>query len=174
MLGLAGTALAVFGLVQVQDMKAAQSTAGIPKIGFVRSNDLIAGYPEFASAKATLENEAQGMQHEADDLEQRMTKLQQEAAADGASWSTVKKKEKSAEMQQIQEKYQALSSKVKARQSEVMEPLLQKLNAKVQEYGQKEHYTVIFGTESAGVIVYGQPAADVTEAILASIKQGTK
>jgi outer membrane protein len=163
LLSLAGGAYAVVRL----------HTATPVRIGYIRSEALLAQYKPVIAIQKKLQEETVGVQQ---DLEKRYKELE-------AMDAEIKKKSEVLTMQALAPQIQRLQSKqneflqlqqnvqaqVGEKQAQLMEPILQDINTFVTKYGKDNGYTMIFGMPIQGMIVYGDPAEDLTDVIAAEL-----
>lgn len=163
LLSLVGAAYAVVQL----------HTATPVRIGYIRSEALLAQYKPVIAIQKKLQEETAGVQQ---DLEKRYKELE-------AMDADLKKKSEVLTMQALAPQIQRLQSKqneflqlqqnvqaqVGEKQAQLMEPILQDINSFVTKYGKDNGYTMIFGMPIQGMIVYGDPAEDLTDVIAAEL-----
>ncbi len=148
-------------------------TATPVRIGYIRSEALLAQYKPVIAIQKKLQEETVDVQQ---DLEKRYKELE-------AMDAEIKKKSEVLTIQALAPQIQRLQSKqneflqlqqnvqaqVGEKQAQLMEPILQDINTFVTKYGKDNGYTMIFGMPIQGMIVYGDPAEDLTDVIAAEL-----
>ncbi len=143
------------------------------KIGFVRSEQILQQYKPALAVQQQLQKETADAQK---DLEKRYKELQ-------AMDADIKKKSQILTMQalapqieKMQRKQneflqlqQSIQQQVSQKQTEMLEPIFQDISNFINKYGRDNGYAVVFGTPVEGIIVYGDPANDLTETIVSEL-----
>jgi outer membrane protein len=159
----------VYLLFKTADLK----SSGSLKIGYVRSEQLLQQYKPALAVQQKLQQETADAQK---DLEKRYKELQT-MDADIKKKSEVltmqalapqieKMQRKQNEFLQLQ---QSIQQAVQQKQSELLEPIFQDVSNFINKYGRDKGYAVVFGTPVEGIIVYGDPANDLTETIITEL-----
>lgn len=165
-------ALAGLALTTVTAGAADAQTAGT-KIGFVNSQKIIAEAPGAAEVRTTIEKEMN--KHRADlaladdslkNMVQAYEKKQLVLSTDARS-----KEEASLRTRQqaLQKRAQDLEDVMVKRQQELAKPIMDRINTVLQDMRKEGGYVLILDAASGG-IVSADPAADLTDAVLAKLK----
>ncbi len=159
----------VYLLYKTADLK----SSGPLKIGYVRSEQILQQYKPALAVQQRLQQETADAQQ---DLEKRYKELQ-------AMDADIKKKSEVLTMQalapqieKLQRKQneflqlqQSIQQQVQQKQSQLLEPVFQDVSNFITKYGRDNGYAVVFGTPVEGIIVYGDPANDLTETIVTEL-----
>lgn len=167
--GLAGACGVLLIAVVVLFMKVQSLESRGAKIGYVKSDQLMAQYKPAIAVQQRLQQESAGVQKELEgrygelqmmnaDLETKSKVLSSAAMAPHVE----KFQRKQQEFYQIQ---QSVQQQVGQKQAQLLEPIIQDIGNFINKYGKDHGYTVIFGTPMEGVIVYGDAGNDLTEAL---------
>jgi outer membrane protein len=143
------------------------------KIAFVNSQKIIADAPGAAEIRTTIEREMN--KHRADlaladdslkNMIQSYEKRQLVLSADART------KEETAirsRQQALQQRAQSLEEQMAKRQNDLAKPLMDRINAILQELRKEGGYALILDAASGG-IVSADPAIDLTETVLTRLK----
>ncbi len=143
------------------------------KLGYVRSETLLTQYKPAIAVQQKIQQETAGAQK---DLEKRYKDLQ-------AMDADIKKKSEVLTMQALAPQIEKLQRKqneflqlqqsiqqtVSQKQAELLEPIFKDISDFINKYGRDNGYSLIMGTPVEGIIVYGDPAQDLTEVILSEL-----
>ena len=166
-------AAAGLSLIAVIYLLTVQFGHGNVKIGFVKSDVLLAQYKpamavnqrmqmESAQAQQELEGRYKELQSMDADLQNKLKVLTQQALAPQIE----KFQKKQNEFYQIQQGHQ---QQLQQRQAQLLEPIFQDISNFINKYGKDHGFTVILGTPMEGLVVYGDAGADLTETILTEL-----
>lgn len=143
------------------------------KIGYVKSDVLLAQYKPAMAVQQRMQAESMGAQKELEgrykelqamdaELQKKLQVLTQQALAPQIE----KFQKKQNEFYQLQQGHQqALQQK----QAQLLEPIFQDISNFINKYGKDHKFTVILGTPMEGLVVYGDSGADLTDAILTEL-----
>jgi len=148
------------------------------KIAFVDSTKLINEYQEKIDIEAQFKTKADKFQKRADSLSRAF----QGEAMD------FENKSKSLSQTAAQEQYGALMQKrqvmgqqLQAEELQIqqegqteMDTLVKKIRTFVKDYGEKNQYTFILGSNEAGSVLYGEKSKDITEEVLKELNAAYK
>jgi outer membrane protein len=160
----------IAGLALTATPAAAQAPA---KIAFINSQKLIAEAPGAAEARTTIEREVN--KHRADlalaedSLKNMITDFQKKQLA--LSKDARDKEEASIRTRQqtLQKRADDLESQVSKRQSDLVKPIMDRINTVLDSMRKEGGYSIIFDV-SAGSIVAADPALDLTDQVLTRLK----
>ena len=163
--------MALAGLALTAGTASAQ-TAGT-KIGFVNSQKIIAEAPGAADVRATIEREMN--KHRADlaladdSLKNMVTAYEKKQLVLSAD---ARQKEETAirsRQQALQARAQSLEEQMIKRQSELAKPIMDQINTVLQDLRKEGGYAIILDAANGGIVA-ADPAADLTEQVLARLK----
>ncbi|MBI2968995.1 MAG: OmpH family outer membrane protein [Bacteroidetes bacterium] len=149
-----------------------------PKIGYVRSQNLIYGYLGMKEAQSRFQEKTNQWQTNTDtlrfDYQKSLSAYQQEYSK--LSEKERKERENLLELQKnnVLNYSDAVSKKAKEEEEKMTEGVLNQINAFAEEFGKSEGYDIIFGTTLSGNLLYGNGAMDITDELLAGLNDKYK
>jgi outer membrane protein len=166
-------AAAGLSLISVIYLLSLHFNGGNVKIGYVKSDVLLAQYKpamavqqrmqmESAQAQQELEGRYKELQSMDAELQKKLQVLTQQALAPQIE----KFQKRQNEFYQLQQGHQ---QQLQQKQAQLLEPIFQDISNFINKYGKDHGYTVVLGTPMEGLVVYGDPAADLTETILTEL-----
>lgn len=143
---------------------------GAPKVGYVRTGEVISGSVAFKSARSSYEKQIMAWQTNLDTLESEYARnLSQFNSASLQMNADARESHQIglAEQRATIERYStAISLRAKEEEKRLSDSLLKQINALVEQYGREHGYDVILGTTSEGSLLYGSEATDITKNVL--------
>lgn len=153
------------------------SSVNAQKIGYTNSAAILQAMPEFKSAETTVATYKSQLQSKlekaAADWQAKVQKFQQDYQS--GILTPVQAQEKEAalgtEQQEIAQMEQQLSIQLNQKETEVLEPILIKLQDAIEAVGKENGYDYILNADnfSGGVILYKKPGDDVTAKVKAKL-----
>ena len=143
------------------------------KIGFVDNVELVNSYQEKIDTEEKIKAKIEAFQKRTDSLRQtfQLEINDAEIQARKMSQAGIQKLSKD-----LQDKEQILSQRVQFEQNQIAQEsqsqndsLIQKVKTFVKDYGKKNGYTYILGSNDAGSVMYGEDANDLTQTILEAL-----
>lgn len=138
------------------------------KVAYIDTSKLLSKSNEMQNLKKQLEKEQTSIAGNIDTL---TTELQNSLKEYEKSQSKMSPKEKQLsqellrnKQQQLIQYQQAVQQKVQGEEQKKTQEVLNTINARIKEYGERKGYKLILAT-SGGNIAYGDQAADITEEI---------
>lgn len=162
------TALA--GVMMTAGAASAQTPA---KIAFVNSQKIIAEAPGATDVRTTIEREMNKHRADlalADDSLKNMISAYEKKQL--VLSTDARKKEEDVirgRQQALQTRAEALENQMQKRQSELVKPIMDRINTVLQDVRKEGGYTLILDA-AAGSIVAADPALDLTDSVLARLK----
>ena len=151
---------------------------GQAKVGYVDSNTLLTKFTSAADAKAKLEDQNTQWAQEMARMNEELRKLQDELDKQSLLLSEAKKAEKAdeikalyTEIQKFKDQKWGQNGEYFRKQTELMQPVLDKINEIIQRIGEDEKFDYILDT-AQGSVLYAQIDHDLTERILAELERG--
>ena len=142
------------------------------KIGYIDSNRILAEYKGTKDLEAQYNKVINEWQKKADKMKKEILDMQSELQSQSLLLSEDAKMRKMEELQTKQQEYEQFlqdiwgaNGKAKQKNEEIMKPLIEKINAILQNIGKDENYTIIFDI-AGGSVVYTQDGLDLTEKVL--------
>lgn len=165
-------ALAALALVTLAPLAARAQSANGLKIAYVDSEAIIRKAPGYDEASDAFNKTASSWR---DTLEQKRTRLQQlydDYKKQEVILSPEKKTEKQQEILQLEQETQDYYQKkfgpdgeAAAKQAELMKPIIDRVNAVIDQVRQEGGYSLIFDL-NAGALVAGDPALNITDEVI--------
>lgn len=147
--------------------------AGPVKIGYINSQKIIAEAPGAAEARTTIEREMNKHQADlalADDsIKNAIADFQKKQLALSADAREKQQQDIRTRQQALQARADLLEQQMQKRQQDLVKPIMDKINTVLDALRKENGYTIIFDT-AAGSIVAADPAADLTDTVLARLK----
>jgi len=157
------TAIVLLGLTSLVSAQAMKS-------GYVDSDKIFAEYSEWAKADEEFQTEYRAWDEQAQDLQNELLDLQDEYERQRLILSDEKKKEREAAIDAKRQALDAFTNKIfgpggeaERRQANLVKPLLDKINAAIEQVATEGNYDFIF---TAGGLAYGKKEYDVTDKVL--------
>jgi|SRR5690606_16840401 len=148
------------------------------KIAFVDSTKLINEYQEKIDIEAQFKTKADKFQKRADSLSRA---FQGEAMEFENKSKTLSQTAAQEQYGALMQKRQAMGQQLQAEELQIqqegqteMDSLVKKIRTFVKDYGEKNQYTFILGSNEAGSVLYGEKAKDITEEVLKELNEAYK
>ncbi len=159
----------VFAMIAGAVMVPVQETM---KLGFIDSQAVIGAYPGTADAQATFNTENSAWERQAQDMQAEVNQLNQELERQSMAMTEARRTQLTAELQTRYTDYQTFIDEVWGqtgraylRNQELMAPIVEKVNALLEQVGQDEGWDYIFDAASGG-LVYADSAYDLTPRVI--------
>lgn len=164
-------ALAALALAGAAPLSA-QATTGA-KIGYINSARVIQEAPGAAEARAELEREMTSSRAQLQAMEDSMTALMTQYQQQSVMLSADAKKQREDEIRAKQgtwqQRAQELEDTFSQRQQTLMKPIMDKIQAAINDLRQAEGYAIIFDMASQAMVA-ADPALDLTEKVMTRLK----
>lgn len=146
------------------------------KVGFVDSQALLERMPEYKAAEQEIERLTQQWQKEIDDIYARVERLFQQYREQEPMMSPEMKRRKQEEIETEERRARELQRKrfgpngdLFKQREEKMKPILDKLQQAIQAVAQEKKFAIVIDRSAGGVVLYGESAYDLTEAVAAKL-----
>ena len=165
--GILALGLLVFG--------AAGAAAQGVKIGYIKSQTILANAPGRAAAETQFEKEmttyrAQ-VQRMGDSLNTLIADYNKQEVSLSPQAKETRQKDIRAKEEEYQRRTQELQQQVRAREAELVRPIMEQINKVIDELRAEEGYSMIFDAENqSGVVVAADKNLDLTEKVLARLR----
>ena len=174
MRNLFASLIAAAGMFAVAAPLAAQATTPAAlKVGYINTARVIQEAPGTDSAQATLQREMASFQTQIktmeDSLQALMTDYQSRQLVMSAEAKTRAEQNIRDKQQQFQQRAEQLRQQAQLRQQQIMDPIMQRIDAVITEVRKAEGFGIVLDASSE-VIVSADPALDLTEKVLARLK----
>ncbi|MGD2068138.1 MAG: OmpH family outer membrane protein [Gemmatimonadota bacterium] len=167
------------GLIALATLAGSTAAAGqqaVPRIAYINSERILQATPEVQDAQESLGAELQGYRDEvqqmADDLEQMIQQYEQRQLTMSAEAKEQRESEIRAKQQEYRQRVQQLDQQAAQRQSEVVQPIMDRINQVIEQIRAEGDYAMIFDV-SAGAIIAADPALDLTEEVITRLDQAS-
>jgi len=138
------------------------------KIGHINTADLIEQLPEYKEALQKLETQSENFKKQLDKLIVDYRKLLEEYDLLPADISDLDRKDKEIEINQLKERVQAYQEEAEKQlgleQEKLIKPILENVQAKIQEVAKEKGFDYILDT-SSGVVLYFNESQDISELV---------
>ncbi|MDZ7330437.1 MAG: OmpH family outer membrane protein [candidate division KSB1 bacterium] len=150
------------------------------KIGIVHSQKVIAELKEWQDAQKKLDEVIRQWENEGQEMLQKLQQMREQFDAQSLLLSETKKKEKQQELEALsmqlqkfqREKFDPQSGEVVRKQAELIQPVLDKINAVIKKIGDEEKFDYIFDTNNGAILYFGSDQPDLTDRVLAELNKG--
>ena len=143
------------------------------KIGYINSQDILAAAPGAQEAKdqfdadmVTYRTEVEGLASELDNL---VRQYEQQQAMLSPSARQTRETDIRAKQQAYQERVAAIDERAGLRQQELVQPVMDRVNAAIEEIRAEGSYALIVDV-SSGAVVAADPLLDLTQEVLARLQ----
>lgn len=164
--------LIVFGLLLLA------SCQNEMKTGFIDNSKLINDYQKKKDVEASFKTKIETFDKKVDSIGQA---FQIEAQAFQQKAATLPQKEAQEQYQMLGQKQQMLQQQFQAEEQLIqkesqtqIDTLIKEVRAFVKDYGKKNGYTYILGSNEAGSVLYGDESKDLTKEILEELNKSYK
>ena len=149
-----------------------------PKLGFVKSKELFDGYLGTKEAKAKYSKSTEELSGNIDTLTQQFNKSLAEFNATYQKLSHAEREEKKRlltyQKQNLDKYSEVVEGKISEEDQKLTQGVVNQVNTFITEYGKKNGYSIIYGTNLSGNIIYGADAYDLTNEILTELNNQYK
>ncbi|MEN2993122.1 MAG: OmpH family outer membrane protein [Bacteroidia bacterium] len=142
------------------------------KVGFVDSQAILEKLPEYKAAEQEIERLTQQWQKEIEEQYARVEQLFQQYREQEPLMSPEMKRRKQEEIEAEERKVRELQRRrfgpngdLFKQREEKMKPILDRLQQAIQAVAQERRFSIILDRSVGGVLLYGEAAYDVTEAV---------
>ncbi len=149
------------------------------RIGYIDSNRIMGEYSETKAVQAELEKEQRKMEADYNKLIAQLDSLGQDYEKQRLLMSEQRRTEKENEIEQKREQIQQFQlekfgpqGEIYQKESQLLTPVLKKIDEAIKIVGAEEGYDYIFDANS-GAIVYALNAHDLTEDVLKELQEAT-
>lgn len=151
---------------------------GQVRIAYIDSERLRKEYKDFLEAQRQYDKEVEAWQKEAELKRSELDKLQDEYDRQSLLLSEDKRKEMEMRIKDKRKEYEEFlaslfgeNGRAMRRNAELTKPLLEKINAVLQEIATAERIDIILDIGS-GAVAYGKPELDLTDKLLEKLNKG--
>lgn len=143
------------------------------KTAYVDTTVLMREYSEMKEIEADFTQRSEEIRMELDSLakgfQQEVVEYQENMATMSQAERQQREKELMQKQQLLQQQQQIRSGQLRQESDVVVDSLVAKVKDFVEEYGEREGYTYIFGSNESANILYAKEGLDITQEILAEL-----
>jgi len=147
------------------------------KVAYVQTALLLDQAPGRAEAEAQFEKETGGYRDQikrmSDSLDAMVSGFQKRQASLTATTRDAQAKEIQSKQQEFQRRSAELEQKAQGRQNELVQPILDKVKAAIEEVRVEGGYAMIFNADQGSPIVAVDKSLNVTDKVLSKLKGST-
>lgn len=147
------------------------------KVAYVQTSLLLDQAPGRAEAEAQFEKETVGYRDQikrmSDSLDAMVSGFQKRQASLTATTRDAQAKEIQSKQQEYQRRTAELEQKAQGRQNELVQPILDKVKAAIEEVRVEGGYAMIFNADQGSPIVAVDKSLNVTDRVLSKLKGTT-
>jgi len=147
------------------------------KVAYVQTSVLLEQAPGRAEAEAQFEKETgtyrDQIKRMSDSLNAMVASFEQRQASLAAAARDAQAKNITAKQQEYQRRTQELEQKAQGRQNELVQPILDKIKAAIEEVRVEGGYAMIFNADQGSPIVAVDKSLNVTDRVLTRLKGTT-
>ncbi|HSP12779.1 MAG TPA: OmpH family outer membrane protein [Salegentibacter sp.] len=148
------------------------------KTAYVDTTKLIQEYQEMKDVEAEFNEKSETVKGELDSAASAFQSEVQEYQAQMNSMSQAQRQEKEQELmqkqQQLQQQQQQRGGVLRQESDAAIDSIVEKVKSYVEEYGEENGYTYIFGSNESASIMYAKDGLDLTEEILEELNASYK
>ncbi|MDT0294675.1 OmpH family outer membrane protein [Mesonia ostreae] len=163
--------LLVFGAVVL-------SSCNQEKTAYVNNTKLIQDFKEMKSTEARFTKKSDKLKKELDSVAMQFQKEVQAYQEQSTSMSDAQKQEKESmlmqKQQQLQRQQQMQSNQLREESDVVIDSLITTVKDFVADYGEKNGYTYIFGSNESANIMFAKEGKDITDEVLKALNESVK
>jgi outer membrane protein len=142
------------------------------KLGIVDYEKTVRAYVGYADIEAQFERQRESWNQELDRRSRELKAMEEDFRAQQLMLSDEKKRDKLVELEtqqrELERYYQQIfgpGGEAARKNEELLQPILDKVLAIVQELGEQEDFRAIFDSSSTGII-YAEPGVDLTQKVI--------
>lgn len=140
------------------------------KVAYVNTSELIKGYVEMKEVEEKFNIKSAKIKKELDFLAEKFQKEVQNYQQEMISLNTEQRNEKEThlmqEQKEIQQQQKEMADALKKESDIAINAIVEKVKAYVNNFGKKNNYTFIFGSNESANIMYAKEGLDITDIIL--------
>jgi len=153
-------------------------TMSIPDVRYVKSADLIYSYEGMKDAQKKQEKVMNEVQSNLDTLQLDFQKAVNNYNQDFPKLSKDERieREKLLSLQQnnLQQYSKNAEDKIKTKDEQITQGVLNQVNSFVEEYAKKKGYDIVLGTTTSGNILFAREQMDITDEVLKALNENYK
>jgi len=139
------------------------------KIGYINSQEILASAPGAREAQTAFEQDMQGFNAEAQQLQDELTRMQQQLQQQELTLSPEAKRNRQQQIaqkaQEAQDKMAELDQRAAGRRAELVQPIMDQITAVIETMREEGNYALILDV-AAGSVISADPSLDLTQEVL--------
>lgn len=166
------------GLVLVFAMMFLASCQNEMKTGFINNSELMKEYQKRKDIEETFKGKVEKFDRKIDSIGKS---FQAKAASLQESDPQMARKESQQQYQALTQQYQMFQQQTQMEEQNIqkesqteIDTLIKQVRTFVKDYGKKNGYTYILGSNEAGSVMYGEESKDITKEILDELNKSYK
>lgn len=148
------------------------------KTGFIDNNKLINEYQKKIDIEASVKSKIEAFDQKVDSVGKAFQAEAQDFQLKAASMSQKAAQEQyqllGQKQQRLQQQFQMEEQTIQKESQTKIDTLVKEVRNFVKDYGKKNGFTYILGSNEAGSVLYGEDSKDLTEAILGELNKAYK
>jgi outer membrane protein len=156
----------------------ANSASAQLKLGYIDSQKILEKYKEAQDAQKQLQDLNKRWQDEAENMQKELQTKLEELESQALLLSDERKKEKETELQnlnirlqQFQQEKWGNQGEVFTKRAELMQPVIDKINAEIKKIGAEEKFDYIFDVVNGNILHVSASQPDLTEKVLEELNK---
>lgn len=149
------------------------------KLGYIDSQKILESYKESQDAQKQLASLNEQWQQDAKNMQQDLQEKQDQLESQSLLLSEEKKNEKAQEIQNLYIRFQQFQQEkwgpqgeVYSKQKELMQPVLDKINAAIRRMGAEDKFDYIFDVVAGNILYASDDQPDLTPRVLDELNKG--
>jgi outer membrane protein len=150
------------------------------KVGYVHTQKILSTFKDAVDVNRKVEEIDRQYQAEGREMQENLQTLQEQYQSQSLLLSDAKKREKEQEIQNLvmklqnfqREKYDPQTGEIFKKQSELLQPVYDKINTVIKKIGEDEKYDMILDTASGNILHVSDTVTDLTDKILEELNKG--
>jgi len=149
------------------------------KIGYIDSRKILSSYKEAQDAQERLDKINKEWEAEAREMQKQFQDLGEQLDSQALLLSDERKQEKQQELQNLYLKIQQFQAdkwgqngEYFKKNQEIMQPVIDKVNAAIKKVGEEQGFDLIFDTVAANIVYASPKMPDLTDIVLEELEKG--
>ncbi len=147
------------------------------KIGYINSQQIIQEAPGAQQAQQQLQQQLSEYRSEVqqmgEELQQMIEQYEQQQMTLSEQARQSREEEIRQQQQEYQDRIQQLENQAAQRQQELVAPIMERINAVIEDIRREGNYTMIFDVAAQGIIA-ADPGLDLTPEVIRRLKQNSQ
>jgi outer membrane protein len=164
----------IFALVGISLIFGANVNAQKPyKFGHIDSQMLLSQMPEREQAKTQLEKYAKQLEDQVAALQSELERKSQQYQAQADSLAPLLKQDREKELNQIYQRYQEFQQtaqqSLQQKETELMQPIIEKAKKAIDDVATENNFTYIFDIGTGAILHYSEESIDLLPLVLTKL-----